>query len=269
MKAVTRILPFVVIAFLAGGCGHGGGVGGLGTDTSSISLDQEWQLGDQIAAQVAQQVHFVNNPTAVAYVTSVGERIHAVTPLAGRPFHFYIVNDPEVNAFSIPGGHVYVNSGLLAQADRADELAAVLAHEESHIVARHVLKQMQQQQEINALGSILLGQNPGALQSILANVLAGGVMARFSRADEKQADDMGLQFMYDANFNPQGMLDFFQKLLALDSSHPGAVSRFFQDHPGTQDRINDIQSRLATLPPKPGAVTDEPEFHNMKSALGM
>jgi predicted Zn-dependent protease len=136
-------------------------------------------------------------------------------------------------------------------------------------VARHVIKQMQQQQEISALGQILLGQNPGSLQSILANVLAGGVMARFSRADEKQADDMGLQFMYDANFSPQGMLDFFQKLLALDSSHPGSVSRFFQDHPGTQDRISDIQGRLAKLPPKPNAITDEAEFHNAKSALGM
>jgi predicted Zn-dependent protease len=191
----------------------------------------------------------------------VGERIHAATPLADRPFTFDIVNDPNVNAFSIPGGHIYINSGLIAQADKADELAGVVAHEISHVVARHVIKQVETQQEIGAIGSILLGQNPGALQQLLAQVIAGGAMARFSRADEKQADDLGLEYMTKAGYDPHGMLDMFQKLLSLEKGGNSSVTRFFADHPGTQDRINDISGKIAKMG-NPSGVVDDPAYHS-------
>ena len=250
----------VAVALAAAGCGSSGGAGG-------VSLDQEWQLGNQLAAQVQQQVHLINDPVALSYVRSVGERIHAVTPLADRPFNFYIVDDPEVNAFSLPGGHVYVNRGLIDKADKADELAAVLAHEISHVVARHAIKQAEKAQEINTIGSILLGSNPNGLTQLAAQVLAGGALARFSRADEKQADDMGLDFMYRAGYDAHGMLDFFQKLLAMDQGGNGAVARFFQDHPGTSDRIADIQSRLANYPSKQGQIVDDQGFHDLKARV--
>ena len=259
------VAPIAVAFVLAlAGCGSSGIGGATG---SSVSLDQEWQLGDQMAAQVAQQVHFVSDPVANNYVRAVGERIHAQTPLANRPFDFHIVDDPEINAFSIPGGHVYVNRGLIGAANKADELAAVIAHEESHIVARHVIKQAEQQQTIGAIGSILLGQNPGVLQQLVAQVLAGGAMARFSRADEKQADDLGLGFMRAAGYNPQGMIDMFMTLQQQDRSNPGRVARFFQDHPLTQDRINDVQSRIGSMASSSGLITDEPEFHEAKARI--
>jgi predicted Zn-dependent protease len=250
----------VAVALVAAGCGSSGGAGG-------VSLDQEWQLGNQLAAQVQQQVRLINDPVALSYVRSVGERIHAQTPLADRPFNFYIVDDPEVNAFSLPGGHIYVNRGLIDRADKADELAAVLAHEISHVVARHAIKQAQQAQEINALGSILLGNNPNALSQLAAQVLAGGAMARFSRADEKQADDMGLDLMYRAGYDAHGMLDFFNKLLAMEQGGDNAVTRFFRDHPGTSDRIADIQGRIGNYPSRPGQIVDDQGFHDLKSRV--
>jgi len=253
MLKTARIITFPLL-LLTLGCGSGLSLGG-----SSVSLDQEWQLGDQMAAQVAQQVHLVRDPQALAYVRMVGERIHAATPLANRPFDFEIVQDSSVNAFSLPGGHVYVNTGLIAQAGKVDELAAVLAHEISHVVARHAIKQVESANTINTIGSILLGQNPSVLSQLAAQVVAGGAMARFSRADEKQADDMGLQFMADAGYDPHGMLDMFQRLLALERSRPGAVARFFQDHPGTQDRIHDIEGRINRMAVKSGIV-DDPEY---------
>jgi predicted Zn-dependent protease len=252
----TSFLAVVLVGVLAAGCGSGG----LGASGNSVSLDQEWQLGNQMAAQVAQQMQLSNDATAKAYLTSVGERIHAQTPLAGRPFTFDIVNDPNVNAFSIPGGHIYINSGLIAQTDKADELAGVVAHEISHVVARHVIKQVETQQEIGAIGSILLGQNPNGLQQLLAQVIAGGAMARFSRADEKEADDLGLQFMTKAGYDPHGMLDMFQKLLSLEKGGNSSVTRFFADHPGTQDRIDDISSRIAKMG-NPSGIVDDPAFH--------
>ena len=238
------------------GCGSGG-LGGGG----SVSLDEEWQLGQQMAAQVASQMRVTQDP----YITQVGERLHAATPLADRPFHFYVVDDPSVNAFAIPGGHVYVNRGLLAQADKVDMLAGVMAHEISHVTARHVIKQAEQQQAIGTIGSILLGQNPNALAVLVANIAAGGAMARFSRADEKQADDLGLELMIKAGYNPQGMLEMFQKLLAMDQGGSSAVSRFFQDHPGTTDRIRDIQGRIGN---RSGGTTDDPAYQTARRRLG-
>ena len=261
---LSLLFLITTIAFFANSCGHGG-IAGIGTG-ESVSLDDEWQLGNQMAAQVESQVQLVHNPAAEAYVTRMGEKIHAQTPLAGRPFTFHIVNDPSVNAFSIPGGHVYVNTGLIAQADHADMLAGVLAHEISHVVARHVIKQVEQQQAIGTIGSILLGNNPGAVQTILANIIAGGAMARFSRADEKEADDLGLQFMTSAGYDPHGMLDMFQKLLSLENGRPGAVDKFFADHPLTQDRIHDIQNRINAMG-NPRGVVDEPEYAAVKSLV--
>jgi predicted Zn-dependent protease len=249
--------PLLFLVVLMTGCASGG-AGGDG-----VSLDQEWQLGQQMAAQVAQQTRLVNDPEALAYVRQMGERIHAQTPLAGRPFNFYIVDDPAVNAFSIPGGHVYVNRGLIAQADKADMLAGVMAHEISHVVARHVIKQIEQQQQISLIGGILLGQNPSGLQTLLAQVLAGGVMARFSRADEKQADDLGLGYMSAAGYDPHGMLEMFQKLLSLEQGQPSAVDRFFIDHPLTQDRIHDIQNRINSMRSTSGIV-DEPQYQAIR-----
>jgi beta-barrel assembly-enhancing protease len=253
----TSFLAVLLVGVLAAGCGSGG----LGATGNSVSLDQEWQLGNQMAAQVAQQMQLSNDATAKAYLTQMGERIHAATPLADRPFTFDIVNDPGVNAFSIPGGHIYINSGLVAQADKADELAGVVAHEISHVVARHVIKQVETQQEIGAIGAILLGQNPGGLQQLLAQVIAGGAMARFSRADEKEADDLGLQFMTKAGYDPHGMLDMFQKLLSLEKGGDSSVARFFADHPGTQDRINDISGRIAKMG-NPTGIVDDPAYHS-------
>src|SRR5438552_3471983 len=208
----TRTLAILFALTLAAGCGSSGGLGGGAT---SMSLDDEWQLGNQMAAQVEQQVKLVRDPALVNYVRTVGERLHAQTPLANRPFDFEVVDDSDVNAFAVPGGHIYVNRGLIVQADKVDMLAGVMAHEMSHVVARHVLKQAEQQQAIGAIGSILLGQNPNALAVLVANIAAGGAIARFSRTDEKQADDRGLALMTRAGYDPHGMLDVVQKLLAV------------------------------------------------------
>jgi predicted Zn-dependent protease len=256
---LSSLSVLVAVMLTAAGCGSGGiGSGG------SVSLEDEWQLGNQLAQEVRSQVRLSNDPQLVGYVREVGERIHARTPLANLPFDFQVVEDPSINAFAIPGGHVYVNSGLIAQADHANELASVLAHEISHVVARHSIKQMEKAQGINVLGSILLGQNPSGVSVLLANILAGGTMARFSRADEEQADELGLQYMTAAGYNPNGMVAMFQKLLALEKGRPNAVDRFFLDHPLTQDRINNVQNRINKMGATGGTV-DDPGFAAARS----
>lgn len=254
-RKTQYLLP---LAFLILSCGSGGGLFGPG-----LSIEEEWQLGQQMAAQVATEVRLVRDPQALAYIRMVGERIHATTPQANLPYTFYIVEDPSVNAFTLPGGHVYINTGLIAQADKVDMLAGVMAHEIAHVTQRHIAKKIGQAQGINVIGTILLGQNPGALQQIAAQILAGGAMARFSRADEKQADDVGLEYLRQAGYNPNGMLDMFQKLLALDRGGSSGVARFFQDHPGTQDRIDDISGRIAKMGRVAGII-DDPEYQAIR-----
>ena len=252
----------VALALLATHCGSGGIFG------PALSIQDEWRLGQQMEAQVAQEVRLVNDPQALAYVRMVGERIHAVTPQANLPYTFHIVDDTSVNAFSLPGGHVYINTGLIAQADHANMLAAVLAHESAHVTQRHIAKKISQVQGIEVIGAILLGQNPGVLSQIAAQIIAGGAMARFSRADEKEADDVGLEYLAAAGYDPHGMLDMFEKLLSLERSSPGTVARFFQDHPGTQDRVNDISGRISKMGRTSGTV-DDPEYQVIRRRLGL
>lgn len=261
-----RIYVMAFVAALALGCGSGSG-GVLGGGTGGLSLQDEWQLGNQMAAQVEQQYKLVRDPQALQYVRSVGEKIHAQTEMANLPFDFEIVDDPAINAFSLPGGHVYVNTGLIGAASKADELAGVIAHEVAHVTSRHVVKQIVAQQQINTIGAIVLGQNPGGLQTLLAQVVAGGAMARFSRGDEKEADDKGLDSMARAGYDPHGMLDMFVRLQQEDKSRPGTVDRFFADHPMTQDRIHDIQNRIAQMG-NPSGIRDEPGFQDTKQRVG-
>jgi len=223
-------------------------------DFSLISIDEEWALGDSLSAGVAREMRLLDAPAINAYVTSIGQTLVAQakndTPVASKPWHFHVVDNKEVNAFNIPGGHVYVNSGLVAQADRYDELVMVMAHEVSHGLARHGVENMTKQYGIVVLASLVLGKNPSVYKELLANVLAGGAVMRFSRDAEREADRLGVRYGYAAGVDPEGMVSFFQKLLELQTSRPSALEQFFSSHPLTQDRIQDAETQIAQLPAK-------------------
>ncbi|MEO8381524.1 MAG: M48 family metalloprotease, partial [Acidobacteriota bacterium] len=160
MNKRSSSLAVALVMFLALGCGSGGA-----GDFNLISIEEEWQLGQQLSQDIAKQVRFNEDPTVNAYVRSVGQRIVAQTPAPFNqmPWDFHVVEDPAINAFAIPGGHVYVNTGLLANADNASELAGVMAHEISHVVARHSTEQLSRQYGLSILAGVALGQNPGQL----------------------------------------------------------------------------------------------------------
>lgn len=255
MKKHSRFaLPLVVIFALS--CGGSGG------NFNLISIEEEWQLGNQLAQDVARQMPVERD----AYVTALGQRIAAQTPMANLPWNFYVVRNNEINAFAIPGGHVYVHSGLINAASNASELSGVMAHEISHVVARHSTEQISRQYGLSVLAGIILGQNPAVYQQLLAQILAGGAFARFSREAEREADDLGVRSMNQAGYNPDGMVTMFQKLLAREKSQPGTVEKFFSTHPLTADRIKDVQNEISKLPQK-ATRTDEPEFGALKSRV--
>lgn len=262
MKKHSRSLPSALILalLLAAGCGSSAG------NFNLISIEEEWQLGTQLAQEVASQTRFNNDPAVNAYIESIGRRIVASSPAPFNqlPWDFHVVEDPSLNAFAIPGGHVYVNTGLIAHAENASELAGVMAHEISHVVARHTTEQISRQYGISVLAGLVLGQNPGVLQQLAAQIAAGGALARFSREAESEADKLGLDAMYRAGYDPRGMAAMFRLLLAQQQSSPGRVEKFFSTHPATEDRIRDAERRAASMTGRSGLVTDEPEFQNIR-----
>jgi predicted Zn-dependent protease len=253
-----RIATLTILLFL--GCGGSGG------DFNLISIEEEWQLGAQLARDIERQVPLLNDAAALAYVNEMGQRIVRTTSMANMPWQFHIVRDNQINAFAIPGGHVYVHTGLINNADNASELAGVMAHEISHVVARHSTEQISRQYGISILAGVVLGQNPNVLAELAAQIVAGGALARFSRAAEQEADRLGVRAMNEAGYNPRGMVTMFQELLEHQRGQPGAVERFFSTHPLTQDRIRDVENEISKLPGR-ATSTDDPGFQQLRSRV--
>lgn len=257
---MLKVSLTVAAAALLAGCG--------------VSTQQEVQMGQDAAQQVNAQLPMVQDAYIQNYVNALGQRIASRTSRADLNWQFQVVNSDVVNAFALPGGFVYVNRGVLARASNMSEIAGVLAHEIEHVVRRHSVKQMEQAQGAN-VGVGILCALTGVCQSGVAqaaiNIGGTAVFAKFSREDEVQADEGGFNNVIRAGINPRGMLTLFQKLLAEEqqSGGGGNVSAWFSDHPGTSDRIADIQRMLSQTPASTlnGLATNDSGFSTMKARL--
>lgn len=235
-------------------------------DFNIISIEQEWELGAQLERDLAEKLTLVNDRQALAYVDRVGQAIVDQTEMANLPWKFHIVADPQINAFNIPGGHVYVNTGLIAEAPDVAGFAGVMAHEISHGVARHGTEQLTRSYGIGILAGTVLGESPAAYEQILAQILAGGALARFSREAEREADMLGVRSMYGAGYDPLGMARMFSLLLERRESQPGAVERFFSSHPLTEDRIRTVRAEAGKLPPA-NLIESDPGYRSLQNRI--
>jgi predicted Zn-dependent protease len=238
-----------------------------------VSTQQEVQMGQQEAQQVNAQLPMVQDAVINSYVNSLGQRIAQRTARADLDWQFRVVNSDVVNAFALPGGFIYINRGVLERASNMSEVAGVLGHEIEHVVRRHSVKQMEQAQGAN-VGVGILCALTGVCQNGIAaaaiNVGGTAVFAKFSRTDEVQADEGGFNNVIRAGISPRGMYTFFQKLLAEEQqSGGGNAAAWFADHPGTQDRIADIQRMLNQVPSSQlnSLQSNDSNFSGMKSRL--
>lgn len=265
MKLLTRLfLPMLVTLSLFSGCAvNKSSVGGF----NLISVSEEKELGDKFAVEIEKQHKVIRDPEVQAYIDGVGRKLLTGVRKQDFPFTFQVVQDESVNAFAIPGGHTYVDTGLIKAAASETELAAVMAHEMNHVVARHSTRQMTQQYGYSLIVSLLLGGQGGDLSKIAADLFgkAGGLY--YSREMESQADYLGIETMYKAGYNPQGMVSFFKKLDAAEGGQPGKVAKYFSSHPETVDRIKDIQQEIAKLPPKDYMPESTPGFSRVKAKV--
>lgn len=232
-----------------------------------VSLQDEWQLGDQLSRDIARNMRLVDDPAANDYLNLIGQRLAATTYYRDLPWRFHIVQDSTINAFNIPGGHVYVNSGLIKTSDNVAELASVVAHELGHGIARHGTESLTKQYGFSVVAGLALGSNPAIYEELLAQILAGGIFAKYSRDAEREADRLGIQAMYDAGYDPHGAVTMFQELLAARKSAPSGVEQFFSSHPITEERIANARAQIATLPPKPNLIVDDGRFDQVKARL--
>lgn len=255
----VAVLPWVLAACATAGPNKG--------QLNLVSLQEEWQLGSQLHRDVSRQLTIVNDPVANEYVNRIGRQLAARTYYRELPWNFHIVQDPAINAFAIPGGHIYVHSGLIKATDNAAELASVLGHELSHGVARHGTENLTKQYGFGIVAGLVLGNNPAVYQQLLAQIVGGGLFAKYSRDAEREADRLGMDAMYAAGYDPTGMVTMFQELLAQQRSSPGGVAKFFSSHPLTEERIANARAQMATLPPKPNLILQDSRFADVKTRL--
>jgi len=235
------------------------------------SIDTDVKVGKQYAMLVESSARMVQDPVIVEYVNRVGQNLVRNSD-AKVPFTIKVVDSDEINAFALPGGFFYVNSGLILAADNEAELAGVMAHEIAHVAARH------QTREMTRLGYVNLATIPllfvinswGVYEAAnLGMSLALPVtFMKFSRNFESEADYLGLQYMYKAGYDPQAFIDFFEKIKALEKEKPNLFSKAFASHPPNDERILKSQEEIRNvLPPRPEYVVDTSEFDQVKARL--
>ncbi|HKS73214.1 MAG TPA: M48 family metalloprotease [Terriglobales bacterium] len=244
------------------------GMGGKGLG-DWYSLEKEVAMGKQYAAMVESSVKMVNDPVVSEYVNRVGQNLVRNSD-AKVPFTIKVIDSDEVNAFALPGGFFYVNSGLVLAADEEAELAGVMSHEIAHVAARHATRQMTRGNMVNlaSIPLIFVGGGLGYAIRAAAGFALPMTFLHFSRGFEAEADYLGLQYMYKAGYDPQAYVTFFEKLQAKEKKKPGTFSKAFSTHPQTPDRIQKTQQEIARiLPARDQYVISTSEFDDVKTRL--
>ncbi len=202
------------------------------------SLDQEWEMGQQLQAELRTQLPLSRDQTLTRYVDAVGQSMVRQTSMRNRRWNFYVVQDDAINAFNIPGGAVYINTGLIKRVGSAGELAGAIAHEVAHGVARHGTSRLSKAQEANVIAGAVLGRSQGVGQ-IAAQVAAQGAFASFSRSDEREADQMGVELMVASGWDPDGLAALLSRLAQAER---GGGAKFFRSHPLSSERMQTVQA---------------------------
>jgi beta-barrel assembly-enhancing protease len=243
-------------------------VGGRGLG-DWYSLETEIKMGKQYSMQVEQSVKLVQDPVVNEYVNRIGQNLVRNSD-AQVPFTIKVIDSDEVNAFALPGGFFYVNSGLILAADEEAELAGVMAHEISHVAARHGMRQMTRANiaQIATIPLIFVGGGIGYGIYEAAGLGLPLTFMKFQRNFEAEADYLGLQYMYKTGYDPQAFIAFFEKIQAKEKKKPGTIAKAFASHPQTPDRIAASQKEIATiLPAKAQYIVTTSEFDDVKSRL--
>src|SRR6202142_1229171 len=242
-----------------------------GKGVNFYSIEHEIALGKGLAQEVERSSKLIDDPVVTEYVNRVGQNLVRNSD-ARVPFTIKVIDSDEVNAFALPGGFFYVNSGLILRAQEESELAGVMAHEISHVCARHGTKNATKGEamQLAMIPLMLLGPGGWAGYGIYeaASLAIPVTYLKFSRDAEREADYLGLQYMYKAGYDPNSYVTFFERIQADEKRRPGTIPKVFSTHPPTPDRIEATQKEIARiLPAKQEYIVTTSEFDNVKARL--
>ena len=243
-------------------------VGGRGLG-DWYSLESEIRMGKQYSMMIESSSKMVTDPVVTEYVNRIGQNLVRNSD-AQVPFTIKVIDSDVVNAFALPGGFFYVNSGLILAADEEAELAGVMAHEIAHVCARHAMRQMTRGNwaNIGTIPLIFVGGGIGYAVRSAAGIGLPLTFVSFQRGFEAEADYLGLQYMYKTGYDPQAFVAFFEKIEALEKKKPGTLDKAFATHPQTPDRIEASQKEIATiLPARAEYTVTTSEFDEVKARL--
>jgi predicted Zn-dependent protease len=243
-------------------------IGGRGM-RNWYSANYENKMGRMYAEQIEKSTRFITDPVVVEYVNRVGQNIVKNSDCK-VPFTIKIIDSDEINAFALPGGFFFVNSGLILNAEEEAELAGVMAHETAHVCAHHVARGMTRGNyaQLGTIPLIFIGGWTGYGAYEAASLAVPVTFIKFSREFEAQADYLGVQYMYRAGYDPQAYISFFERVQVLEKHKPGTVAKVFSDHPQTPERILHTQEEIAhILPARDEYTVTTSEFDDIKARL--
>jgi predicted Zn-dependent protease len=233
------------------------------------SLEKQIDMGRGYARQIESTTKLVTDPEITEYVNRIGQNLVRNSD-AQVPFTIKVVDTDDINAFALPGGFFYVDSGLILAADNEAELAGVMSHEIAHVAACHLARENTRGQlmQLASIPLIFVGGGIGyAAQSLASMAIPMGFL-RFARGFESEADFLGVEYLYKAGYDPQALSSFFEKIQAMEKHKPGTLAKTFETHPQTPDRIAKTQDEINTLlPPEPEYKLDTSEFEDIKERL--
>ena len=243
------------------GCGRGLG--------NWYSIEGQIRMGKEYSQQVEQTAKLVKDPVITEYINRIGQNLVRNSD-SQVPFTIKVIDSDDVNAFALPGGFFYVNSGLILAADNEAELAGVMAHEIAHVAACHAARENTRGQLMNlaSIPLIFVGGGIGYAAQNVAGLAFPMTFLKFSRGFETEADYLGVQYLYKAGYDPQAFTAFFEKVQALEKKKPGTLAKAFDTHPQTPERMLRSQHEIQTLlPPEPQYKLDTSEFEDVKARL--
>jgi predicted Zn-dependent protease len=232
----------------------------------TLTIERERQIGEQFLLEIQQEVPLIEDPFLTSYINRLGQKL--VAQMGPQPFHykFFIIKDPSMNAFAVPGGYIFLHTGMILMAEREGELAGVMAHEISHVYCRHMAKMMEKARNITiasllaTMASIFLG---GAMaQPLIMGVMGGGesAMLAYSRDNEAEADAHGFWWMLKAGYNPRDLISMFNKMNKQRWFEGGTVPLYLRTHPFTDVRIVELSHQLAIHQSEVRQDPDNPDF---------
>ena len=275
MKHIHKLLtPFLILTLsFCTGCNLTT-VGNFGNTLIEAASDiniftdaEELQFGREFVAQHEQQVRIHRDPVVTNYINDLGQALVRHSKRPNITYTFKVVETKGINAYAVPGGFIYVHLDLIRAAKNESELAAVIGHEIGHIVGRHSMKRLTQVYSLEIIKQLILDEDDSEFKKLVADVLAAGLLFRYSRDHERESDVYGVQNVYDAGIAPEGAATFFETLRATRRTAPSAIEKFLSTHPMPNERVLNVRYQISKLPPKSGLRTDSSRFQRIKRRI--